>query len=57
MKQQFIEFENLVDENIQKDYYMYETHGMDPPPELDSAYDAIIQGLNLLRKGIDELYK
>ena len=57
MKQQFIEFENLVDENIQKDYYMYETNGMDPPPELDSAYDAIIQGLNLLRKGIDELYK
>ena len=57
MKEALIKFEQLVDRNIQKDYYMYETNAMDPPPELDSAYDNIIEGLNLLRKGINELHK
>lgn len=57
MKEALIKFEQLVDRNIQKDYYMYETNAMDPPPELDSAYNNIIEGLNLLRKGINELYK
>ena len=57
IKKQFIEFERLIDTEIQKSYYMYETHGMVPPDELDSASDAITEGLNLLRKGINELYE
>lgn len=64
MRKEFIELmywvqsiESLIDENIQKDYYIYETHQMDPPTELVSGYNSITEGLTLLRRGIDELYK
>ena len=57
IKKQFIEFEKLIDTNIQQSYYMYETHAMDPPATLDSASVAIYEGLELLRKGINELYE